>query len=174
MKKSILFISTVFLLPAFIISCQKSSAPSTTAIEASVNAVTLINVIHATDSGSVSNVSVTKTGYTAIVQRNNTKDNSAIDSIKFRYKDVTGPDFPVGSQTVDSTNNVVIDSSTWISPTPIKVTSVAAYSGLTTEYYNLTVSDTLFVTGKTYTVIASVYTANGNSQTVTYSSLFKW
>lgn len=174
MKKNILFISAVFSISVWIIGCQKSSAPSATEVEASIKPVTLINVIHATDSGTVSNVSVSKTGYTAIVQKNNTRDNSSIDSIKFRYEDVTGKFFPVGSLIVDSTYNTLIDSITWVSPTPIAVTSVAAYPGLSTQYYNLTVNDSLFVTGKTYTLIASVYTTNGNFQTVTYASLIKW
>ena len=174
MKKSILFVIIVLSLSAWIIGCQKSTAPSAAAVEANIRQVTLINVIHATDSGTVSNVSVSKTGYTAIVQKNNTRDNSSIDSIKFRYEDVTGKYFPVGSLTLDSTNNTLIDSMTFVSPTPIAVTTVPAYPGLSTQYFNITVDDSLFVTGKTYTLIASVYTANGNSQTVTYASLIKW
>jgi hypothetical protein len=174
MKKSILFITPVFSVLVWIIGCQKSSAPSAAELEASINPVTLINVIHATDSGTVVNVSVSKTGYTAIVQKNNTRDNSSIDSIKFRYEDVTGKFFPVGSTTLDSTNNTLIDSLVLVSPTAIAVTSVADYPGLSTQYFNITVDDSLFITGKTYTLIASVYTANGNSQTVTYASLIKW
>jgi len=174
MKKNLLLIVAVCFLLTWIFGCQKSSTPSAAEVEASLRPVTLINVIHATDSGTVANVSVSKTGYTAIVQKNNTLDNSAIDSIKFRYEDVTGKFFPVGSATIDSTNNTLIDSLVLVSPTPIAVKTIAAYPGLSTEYFNITISDTLFVTGKTYTLIASVYTGNGNSQTVTYASLFKW
>jgi hypothetical protein len=175
MEKTILFIA-IFSLSVFVISCQKSNPPSVGDIETSVYPVSFITVEHATDSGTVTNVSVSsKTGYTAIIQQNYSKDSSAIDSIKFRYEDVTGKYFPTNSMTVDSTNNKLVDSLILTAPEAIAVERNSSYPALVSQYYNFTIDqDSLFISGKTYTVIGTVYTANGNSETATFASLFKW
>jgi len=83
MKKILLFVLTIFSLSAFIISCQKSSPPSVSVIEQNTNPVSFITIENVTDSGTVvPSTPTTKTGYTAIIQQNFTKDSSAIDSIK--------------------------------------------------------------------------------------------
>jgi hypothetical protein len=174
MKKIILFGSLIFSLSAIIFSCTKSSPPSVSDVEKNDNAVSFLTVEHATDSGTVTNVSTTKTGYTAIVQQNYTKDSSAIDSIKFRYEDVTGKFFPTTSSTPNPTNSKLVDSLILTDPTAIAVVSNKSYPALMSKYFNFTIDSDSLVTGKTYTVIASVYTASGNSQTITVASLFKW
>jgi hypothetical protein len=174
MKKIILSGLTICSFVTFIVSCQKSSSPSVTSVENLNNPVTFITLENATDSGTLSNVSFTKTGYTAIIQRNSLKDNSAIDSFKLLYKDVTGKFFPINSQTLNPTNNLLVDSLTIAAPTPVASKNSTVYKSLVTEYYNFAITDTLFITGKTYSVIATVYTSNGNSQTATFASLFKW
>lgn len=158
MKKIFLFVLTIFSLSVFISSCQKSSPPTANAIEQNNNPVNFINILNVTDSGTVVPSAITKTGYTAIIQQNFTKDSSAIDSIKFRYKSPTR----------------LVDSLVLTSPVAAASKTVAPYSGLITQYYTFTINSDSLVTGTTYSVVATIYTAGGNSATTTFSSLFKW
>ena len=160
MKKILLFVLTIFSLSAFIISCQKSSPPSVSAIEQNTNPVSFITIENVTDSGTVvPSTPTTKTGYTAIIQQNFTKDSSAIDSIKFRYK---------------NSASKLVDSLVLTSPIPAASVTVAPYSGLVAQYYTFTIDSDSLVTGTTYSIVATVFTTNGNSATTTFASLFKW
>ena len=178
MKKIILFAIAIFSLSIVIVSCGKNSVLTAGSVEPSVNTLTFIAFENLTDSGSVINVSVSKTGYTAVIQQNYLKDSSAIDSIKIRYEDVTKtiPDTTLANPTY----NTLVDSLILINPTTAAITSVSAYPHLVSKYFTFsigdsaTINDSALISGYTYTVIASVYTANGNSQTATFSSLFKW
>jgi hypothetical protein len=158
MKKILPFVLTIFTLSAFISSCQKSSPPTAGAVEQNNNPVNFINILNVTDSGTVVPSAITKTGYTAIIQQNFTKDSSAIDSIKFRYKSPTK----------------LVDSLILVSPTVAASKIVTPYSGLIAQYYTFTVASDSLVTGTTYSIVATVYTADGNSATTTFASLFKW
>ena len=159
MKKIFLFVLTIFSLSLFVISCQKSTPPTAAAVEQNNNAVNFINILNVTDSGTVVPSAITKTGYTAIIQQNFTRDSSAIDSIKFRYKSPT---------------SVLVDSLVVTSPVAAASKIVTSYSGLVTQYYTFTIASDSLVTGTTYSIVATVYTANGNSATTAFASLFKW
>jgi hypothetical protein len=172
MKKIILFGLAILSLSIVIVSCQKSSPPSAGAVEQNVYPLNFITIENATDSGTLAPSKISKSGYTAIIQRNYSKDSSAVDSIKLRYEDVTKL-FP--GTTPNPTYNSLVDSLILPAPAPAAVETISAYPGLVTQYYTFSIdSDSTFVTGKTYTVIATVYTSNGSSATTTYASLFKW
>lgn len=170
--KNILFVATLFSLSVCIISCQKSSPPSVSDVNASINPVSFITIENATDSASLTHLSFSKGGYTAIIQQNKSKDSSAIDSIKFLFEDATKL-FP--GTTPNPTYNTIVDTVTLVAPQPVATKVVSAYPSLVTQYYTFPIdTDSTLVTGKTYTVIATIYTDKGNTATTTFASLFKW
>jgi hypothetical protein len=156
----IIISSTLFILAACLIfGCDKNSSIDIKAVELSTNTVNFISILNVTDSGSITKVGpTTKAGYTAIIQRNNLKDSSAIDSIKLYYQ--------TSSITVDSTVLTVANLADTTRETP--------YTDLVTFYYTFNVPTTNLVTSDKYTVLGTIYTANGNIGTGTFSNLFTW
>ena len=154
---------SVFLLfiGYLITGCEKNQVNVLT-VQQSINPVSFVAVENATDSGTIIPKATTKSGFTAIVQRNNLKDSSAIDSIKLYY------------QTIISSVTVTVDSSVLTSANLADTSIKAPFTYLVTFYYTFTVPTANLVTGKTYSVVGNIYTHDGNVGTGTYSNLFKW
>jgi hypothetical protein len=158
MKIKIIMLSAVALFMSYIITgCQKDVVDVLGA-EQSARAIGFITIENSTDSGTVVPKATTKTGFTAIVQRNNLKDSTVIDSIKLYYQ----------------TSGATVDSSTLTSANLADSIITAPYTAFEKFYYTFTSPSANFVTGKTYNVIGTVYTAAGSTSTATYSSVFKW
>jgi hypothetical protein len=160
MKVKIIMLPAVILFVSYVITgCQKDVVDVLGA-EQSARAVGFIAIENSTDSGTVVPKATTKTGFTVIVQRNNLKDSSVIDSIKLYYQN-TSP-------------SAIVDSSTLTSANLADSIITAPYTAFEKFYYTFTSPSANFITGKTYNVIGVIYTAAGNTNTATYSSVFKW
>jgi hypothetical protein len=160
MKIKIIISSVLILLVGhLLVGCDKESVVSIATVEGEANPVSFITIENATDSGTIAHAGpTTKAGYTAIVQRNNLKDSSAIDSVKLYYQ----------------TSNATVDSSVLTVANLADTTVETPYTHLLALYYTFNVPTTNLITGKTYTVLGTIYTHAGNMGTGTFSSLFKW
>ena len=156
--KHIISFALVLLAGCLVAGCQKDAPIDTVAVTSTHNAISFINVINATDSGTAVPAATTKSGFTAILQQNQIKDASAIDSIKLYYQ----------------TNNVTVDSSTLTAANLAATKVETPYDSLVAVYYTFDVPTANLVATKKYTVVATAYTVNGSVVTATFSNLFTW
>jgi len=160
MKIKIIISSVLILLAGHLmVGCDKESVASIATVEGETNPVSFITIENATDSGTIAHAGpTTKPGYTAIIQRNNRKDSSAIDSIKLYYQ----------------TSGVTVDSTVLTLANLADTTRETPYTDLVAFYYTFTIPTTHLVISDKYTVLGTIYTANGSIGTGTFSNLFTW